>query len=327
MKILFGYYQDLFLRTGGLQNQILQLKQELSNKGAEIFFPHEINDIKEIDIYHQFSINYSTSSLYDYCYKQGKKIVLSPVYNRKYHPLRDTYLRLISNILNNPKTYLSIQKGMLNKSDVCIFLGEYEKKNIEKIFKPKIEEYVFIPNGIPRSFFTKGNIAKEGDYIICVSSIYELKNQVLLAKLANKLNLKVKLVGPVVSDKYLEKIQAIDQNNLVEIIGYVDNKSDRFISLLQNSSLFILPSLNEVFPLSVLEALSQKVPVLCTKNCVLTDYFKNKKEIAFFDPDNIKDLLSKTEKQLNVKNFDIKMDQFSWEKIAENYLDVYKKIL
>lgn len=185
----------------------------------------------------------------------------------------------------------------------------------------------------------KYNLPKS--FAIYVGDVNWNKNLVNIAKACIKEDLNLVCVGESFVNRqnlnhpemksFSEFISIIDKNEHFYLLGYVPN--NELVALLNQAVLLIFPSFYEGFGLPILEAQACGLPVL-------TSNISSPPEISgagalFVDPYNLNEIalgirtiiynrqkvnLLKTSGFENVKNF-------SWEKVALQTLDTYKKIL
>lgn len=122
------------------------------------------------------------------------------------------------------------------------------------------------------------------------------------------------------------------QNDILFTGAVIDNQK---VSVLQNADAFILPSFSEGLPMSILEAMSYKLPVLMTKECNLNSAFDSNSAIQI-EPNvdsiynKIKELNSLSDysrNELAKKGFDFVKNDYTWDKITKDFIDVYSWIL
>ena len=93
-----------------------------------------------------------------------------------------------------------------------------------------------------------------------------------------------------------------------------------YLKKLYKKQIFIFSSYSEVFGLTSLEAMSQKCPVLISKNSALPEI--NANAAMYFDPDDVTDIKNKMneiannkELRLNLIELGLKnIDKFDWKK-------------
>ncbi|MGB9596698.1 MAG: glycosyltransferase family 4 protein [Candidatus Poribacteria bacterium] len=117
-------------------------------------------------------------------------------------------------------------------------------------------------------------LGKNGEMTICmISSLTPRKGHIYLIKAAQKLikqgyRFKILIVGGTSSydddNLYYEQLkQLISENKLNDYIIFTGRRED-VSEILSASDIFVLPSLSEGFPISILEAMSAGLPVVAT---------------------------------------------------------------
>jgi len=104
---------------------------------------------------------------------------------------------------------------------------------------------------------------------------------------------------------------------------------------LQNVDAFILPSLSEGLPMSVLEAWAYELPVIMTLQCNIPEGFAANAAIEIRpDVDSIAEglksfisLPEEQQKQMGQNGLHLVKQKFTWPKIAADMIDVYKWLL
>lgn len=103
--------------------------------------------------------------------------------------------------------------------------------------------------------------------------------------------------------------------------------------LYERSEAYVFPSLSEGFGLPGLEAMRHGTPVLASRVTSLPEIYGN--AAHYFDPFNVQDMADKmnevlTDKKLRqtlVKYGQEQVEKYSWQRMAEQTLGVYKKVL
>jgi glycosyltransferase involved in cell wall biosynthesis len=170
------------------------------------------------------------------------------------------------------------------------------------------------------------------DYLLYVGAAYPHKNLEVLAKGYERLrearpDLKLVVIGK--RDYWQEKLKR-DYPAII-FPGYVPN--DKLTAYYQHASLFVFPSLSEGFGLPPLEAMAYGAPVLSSNRTSIPEACGEAAE--YFDPHSPKDLADKAEELLADPNKRADMSKlgkeqvkkFSWKKMAEQTLEVYKNSL
>jgi len=164
-------------------------------------------------------------------YMSNRIVVVSEAVRKRFNKIR------------NDRKITTIYNGV----DTCLFKKEQKKYFIR-------QEY-----GISDSDFL----------ITIVGRIEPPKGQIDVIEACGKIkdkigNYKVLFVGDVVDDDYLqeclEKANELGLSDQIIVAGYIS----RIAQVLNESDIFVLPSLTEAFPRSVIEAMAVGVPVIVT---------------------------------------------------------------
>jgi len=212
-------------------------------------------------------------------------------------------------------------------------------KNLKKYVENKYNSRVsFIPNGVnilPRIEVDKikdiWNLEKKS-YILSVSRVVRNKGLEYLIEAFKQLETDKKLV--IVGDgDYINKLMSLANGN--DNIIFIGCQSGEILQeLYSNALLFVQPSEAEGLSVSLLEAISYKLPLLVSDIEANTDVVGDKAMI--FTNKNSEDLRLKLENFLKIDNF-INIDKnkekmyneitnyYNWDEITENTLKIYNK--
>ncbi len=113
--------------------------------------------------------------------------------------------------------------------------------------------------------------------------------------------------------------------------GFVSDQELRW--LYENAEVYVLPSLSEGFGLPGLEAMAHGCPLISSNATCLPEIYGN--AAHYFDPENIDDMAQKISEVLQDKKLQNKLarsgreqlKKYSWEKMAQQTLDIYKSVL
>jgi glycosyltransferase involved in cell wall biosynthesis len=178
-------------------------------------------------------------------------------------------------------------------------------------------------------------------YLLYVGNAYPHKNlkRLILAfkKLVEDYNLDYQLVLVGGGDHFYRKLRR-DTNlrmlpqftNRILFLGFVSDKE--LDELYKNASLYVFPSLHEGFGLPPLEAMARGLPVVSSSATCLPEILG--KAIIYFNPLDIDDMAEKIKKTLldNRAKKDLirkgykQIKKYSWRKMAEETLEIYKNI-
>ncbi|MEK6928361.1 MAG: glycosyltransferase family 4 protein [Nanoarchaeota archaeon] len=222
-----------------------------------------------------------------------------------------------------------IARKKLNKFTKIIAITNWEIPYLLRLKIPK-EKIAYIPNGIPEEFFKiKKAKTKEENKILFLGRISPIKNLETAIKalpLINDKSIKLEIVGPTESN-YLQKLKALIfslnlANRVIFSHPILDIKEK--IKKIDEARIFILPSISEGMPQSLVEALARGKLVLASKNPGNSDLIQDSKNGFLFPVANAKALASLLDKTLSlssskaqkIKNTArLSVKQFVWPKI------------
>lgn len=196
-----------------------------------------------------------------------------------------------------------------------------------------------IPNGIDieTPIDTEGVFDEKNYLLFSAARIYEIKGCHLFLEAVHLLGLqhKILIVGDlnqVVS--YKEKILKLSQGLEIKFIPIIKDKKKLF-GYLKNALLYVFPSFIEGMSNMLLEVASCQIPIVASDIPANTSVF-NDDEVLYFSSGNAMDLAQKIRwaldhdermRQKAATAFKKLQKNYSWEKVAEKYNTLYKKIL
>jgi glycosyltransferase involved in cell wall biosynthesis len=192
-----------------------------------------------------------------------------------------------------------------------------------------------IPNGLRTEemdtlaneelFYKNYPFLKGQKFILNVARIDPRKNQEQLVIACKELDLPLVIIGNNLHKESFERIKKINYNKLY-YLGAIYDKQILY-GAYKACSVYCLPSTMETPGISAMEAAYFDKPVVITKFGGTEYYFKDK---AFYvdwrSVENIKDGILQMIQKDKVSTKEL-MEQYSWDKIADLYVEEYKKIL
>ncbi|MDI3543787.1 MAG: hypothetical protein PWQ28_68 [Candidatus Woesearchaeota archaeon] len=238
-------------------------------------------------------------------------------------------------------------KSLVRNASACHALTKYEEKQYRDFFGIEKDKIKIIPNGIdlpkntkkdPSFLRTKFNISPNNKNIIFLGRLnYEKGVDILLDSFSILVKQKPKtnliIAGP--DDGSLKdvkrKIAEYDLEKNVFLVGpvYSDDKTQLFL----NSDIFVLSSRGEGLPMTVLEAASFSLPLVCSKECRIPEI--SEYDAGFetsLNPLEISEKLlflldNPNEAEIKGKNaLRMVKERFSWDKVIDDFLDLYSSI-
>lgn len=287
-KISFLYPKDFKVVTGGHRYEY-ELFQDLKNnpefvvekdflynfsdnKLKKIFSPllslGRINKLKHKDII----VFNSTKGFYYYFLS----LFLTKLYKKKtviihHHFLNEEFYGV------KKFCYKLMEIAFLKSSKYIITPSPYIKDQIKKqVNKDSI--LCPIPFNQPENICQQANViqSQERDIVelLYVGTIEPRKGlkylfEALIPLTQKKLNYRLNIVGKVKNQRYYDELVKIMSESKINVKFHGFLSNDQLIQLYINSEIFVFPSLLEGFGMSVNEAMSFGLPVVCFDNSAL----------------------------------------------------------
>jgi len=169
---------------------------------------------------------------------------------------------------NAPARWLlrQCEKISLCFSNRVIFVNKYQMEKCGALDKS-----VFIPNGIDpvtrsdsTTFLDKHDI-NPGEYLLAVGRLTPEKGLEYLVQAANRLPQVGQVVIAGASDhdsSYRQQLEKLDTGKKVVFTGFTTGEDLR--QLYSHARCYVLPSVNEGFPMVMLEAMAYGLPIVCS---------------------------------------------------------------
>lgn len=238
--------------------------------------------------------------------------------------------------------YSILDRFFLKRLDAIVYVN----KQMLNVIRHK-NAYV-VENGIPEQEFDSSSLetydpeiysfCKEGFVIGCISRLSEEKGLLYLLEamqVLSRMNVDFKaiIIGEGPQKTLLqETLKKLNLSNRVIITGY-RSKAYNYLPLF---NVFVLPSLTEGLPITILEAMQARVPIVATNVGGIPDVLENGKGGVIIESGNSGVL---TDAILYVKTNSIiaakmtkraqenVLNNYSSKGMAENYLKSYKSVL
>lgn len=232
------------------------------------------------------------------------------------------------------KTMLKLGERMgCEFADEVIVISDVIKNLIAKKYG-RTEHVHLIYNGVPKpeiceypEYFEELGIEK-GKYILGMCRFVPEKNLHHLVEAFAKTqhgDCKLVLAGDTdFEDDYSRGLKKMAKENGVVLTGFIKGK--KLHSLLTNCRCYCLPSSHEGLPISLLEAMSYRVPV------VVSDIPANLEvgldPSCYFPVGNVDALAEKLRKIIDEPYHSVEYDisKYDWDVIAKQVLEVYRKL-
>ncbi|HEY8999548.1 MAG TPA: glycosyltransferase family 1 protein [Candidatus Saccharimonadales bacterium] len=227
-----------------------------------------------------------------------------------------------------------------HKSEKIIVPTNGVKKELiayQPFTKPKIE-VVYEAGAIAAQGKAVQPKGVDGEYITYVGTVFPHKNAFKLIEAfdilhAERPNLKLVFVGKM--EKHREELRVWAKNrpsykNIV-FTGFIPDEALKWV--FEHCKAYVFASLSEGWGLPPLEAMAYGVPVASSNASVMPEVLGD--AAHYFDPRDVEDMAQKIGEVLDDKQLRERLikagyaqnKKYSWEKMAEETLSIYRKIL
>jgi len=257
--------------------KILMIFQGLNSHKPELIFVNELlghSLIGKINIY-----------------LKGEKILLLNSSPNFFQPPHPWCLKKAINIIGSYKNLISVSKNSLNSW--LDLINNKERKTFIIHNCCNEEQTVKLLQLNKNALYKKLCLNKEKYNIICVASIQPRKNQNFLIECMPEMleinpNIKLHFIGHTAafsqdwSSSLFDTIRNDFRVDQIEYLGVKDN----ILEYIYCSDLLILPSLSEALPVTILEAMALKTPVIASNVDGITELIEHKTDGLLFNPYN-----------------------------------------
>ena len=220
-----------------------------------------------------------------------------------------------------------------------------DKSSLESFKEAGINNVIYIPNGVDTERFDrqKQKFEKRGDQKIIFLFVGRLESEKGLKYLFHAVrilkdrtkNFKFLIVGDSSQRnafKNLAKNLGIEE--YIFFMGKVD--TDKIIKIYHNSDVFVLPSIHEGLPLTLLEAWAARLPIVTTNVGGIPEICVNRENALIVppkDPEALADAMIEIledgmlAKKMGKNGRKLVEEKYTWEKIAEKTEKVYERLI
>ncbi len=229
----------------------------------------------------------------------------------------------------------------LRLADAIITPTEFAKQEITDKYGNKIGNKITVTHEAsepPLKTAAKQLKSAKKPFIFAVGSAFPHKNLENLIKsfeIVKTSQPELMLVLAGKKEHYYEQLEEFAKDSpfrsSIIFAGFVSDAELKW--LYQNATAYVFPSLSEGFGLPGLEAMAHGCPVISSNATCLPEV--NGDAAIYFDPEDINDMADKiievvSDKKLQadlVKKGTEQLKKFSWQKMAQQTLDVYNSVL
>lgn len=254
------------------------------------------------------------------------------------------YWNCATNWLFKPKIFSKLGINLsLKLSHYLVTGGETMKKGYAENYNLKPEKIIIMPNRINLKRFNISNISsKRSDrtsskIILFVHWLSKRKGADMIVPIANQLSemlttkYKILIVGGgPYRDKLLKEIKENKLEKYIDFVGFVPNKD--IVEYYKKADLFILPSMEEGFPMSLLEPMAMGIPFVAFDVGAVKEISPETGQRFLVKPGDIDKFVHKIEILLTDKKIYEqfrkeeleKIKEYSLENVIEKFINLFK---
>ena len=241
---------------------------------------------------------------------------------------------------------VDLRKILENAEKVIFITPSLKKDTFEILYKNSNANFLdknscIIPNGIKKFWIdnlcgsTKIMENNEKVKIIQVSRLKKRKNvdkaiEAISILRRKGINATLDVLGEGEERNNLEKlIRDLKLEEYVSLHGFISDLA-KVKEYYNRNDIFVMPSTDETFGLTYIEAMSQGLPIIGINNTGVSGFFKKDTVGCFINKPVAEQIVEATE-QIIYKYKDMSqkciesVKEFDWEKICHEYVKMYKK--
>ena len=228
--------------------------------------------------------------------------------------------------------FIDLENKVFDYADKIIVTTKSIKSEVEKRINKQLDKIIIVPNYVDTDLFKpQNNLIKKYD-ILFIGRIVQQKNLISLLKALDTMDVNALIVG----DGYLRDELISQYMHLSEKITWMKGiPNNELPNIMNQSTLFILPSHYEGHPKILLEAMSCGMTVIGANSPGIFEIIQHgiNGYLCNTDPDSIcltfEELLSNADlrKSLGHNAREYALKNFSLEKIVKLEYDLYSSIV
>ncbi|MCX7872534.1 MAG: glycosyltransferase family 4 protein [Verrucomicrobiae bacterium] len=336
MRVCIVPEYPVSLMTGGLQVQAYDTFKALQKFAPEVSVSlFNWSENKELaDVYHFIGFPPYISRVMELVKHAGKPYIITMLFGCPTSRLTLCFATMRRWMKSEILRLRSRQDAILNAAAI-ITITETDAHALKMIHGVPSDKIHVVPNGIDDAFFnatpdTWQKTFGDTPFILTVGAVQPRKNQLMLLQAANRVKLPVVIIGPTLPgwEEYAVKLEAEQRINA----GYggrwlheLTNENPLLPSAYAACRLFALLSSEETQPLSVLQAMAARKPVLLLKS----SYTK----VPPFDKlpettgQNIEGVAMDLKKHFERGTPTSLSEEFRWKNIVNKLVSIYRQAI
>ncbi|MFF7351645.1 glycosyltransferase [Streptomyces filipinensis] len=171
-----------------------------------------------------------------------------------------------------PRLFDSFFVPLLRRARCCLVLTERERRALSAVLGAGQPPLVTLPNGVRLSAHARPERSSDGQEVIFLARLHPRKRPeafVEMAALVHKEIPKARFTLYGTDEGSLGQVnQLVADRGLTDVVRYGGPlEHSAALRAYRGAAVYVLPSVHEPFPMTVLEALAEGTPVVCTSSC------------------------------------------------------------
>ncbi|KRF05351.1 hypothetical protein ASH00_11680 [Arthrobacter sp. Soil782] len=201
------------------------------------------------------------------------------------------YVLQTHGMINESEHFLSkpldrfLTKPVLRRARQIFYLTEREADDLVSVAGGDLR-LKFLPNGVPGTEIQRQR--NEHTEVLFLARLHAIKRPMHFIRMAERLigrfpHARFTLVGPDEGsgDEVRDALMKADLGNNVRWEGPIGPSET--LARMAKADVYVLPSVDETFPMAVLEAMSVGLPVVISSSCGLANHIRETRSGALFD--------------------------------------------
>ena len=239
-------------------------------------------------------------------------------------------------------SFIRMQRWVSRRMDRIITVSNSSAADINRHFKVREDKLRVVYNGVDSDLFSRDDsVAKEPRSLITVGGVGQIKGLPYLLKalslLKDEVDLKLTIVGNAPSDgQYPSRlIKEYGLENRIRFTGRLDSKD--LVKRYSASEIAVVPSIYEGFGFPAAEAMSCRVPLVCTRGGALPEVVGQDGEAGVLVPTADPHALARAircllddeplRKRMGEVGRERVRGRFTWREAARKTVEVYQELL
>lgn len=306
----------------------------------------QTNFLKQTDIYAQLAAAAAKNLKFNLIHAHDWMTLPAGLYLKKlYHRPLIAHLHTIeadraANQAPNPTVY-KIEKEYLPQADVIIANSQYTKNRAIKAYNLCPDKMSVVHNAYSELAFgmfpSQAKLGlKDKKVVLFVARLsmhkgadYFLRAAQIAARYDPKLVFVIAGDGEM-QGQLVDLAAQLDIADKVFFTGFL--RGEKLKNLYRRANVYVLPSVSEPFGITVLEAISQKTPVIVSKTAGVAEVMPHLRQVDFWDVNQLASAILEVLRypalsQTLITNSYRQLKQLTWKNAATKVIDIYRELL